>query len=228
MAHCEPQTLSLIALGETPSPEDAMHLVTCDSCRQDWESLRSTVQVARDLDDDELLTPPDHVWAAIAEEISADAGTADSGSIVPMRSRRRIAPWIALAAAVGVVLGGVVGASLMRSAPPDVVASVALEPLADYSTTGTATVEIVDGTEMLAVDVSGLPSTDGYFEVWLLAPDASSMIALGTLGAGESTVLPLPAGVSLADYPVVDISAEPYDGDPAHSTDSVVRGTLPA
>ena len=200
-----------------------MHLVTCDTCRRDWESLRATVDVARDLDDDELLTPPDHMWAAIAEEISADAG-----SIVPMRSRRRIAPWIALAAAVGVVLGGVVGASLMRSAPPEIVASVALEPLADYSTTGQATVEIVDGTEMLAVDVSGLPPTDGYFEVWLLAPDASSMIALGTLGAGESTVLPLPAGVSLADYPVVDISAEPYDGNPAHSTDSVVRGTLPA
>ena len=223
MAHCEPQTLSLIALGEQPSAEEAMHLVTCDTCRRDWESMRATVDVARDLDDDELLTPPDHVWAAIAEEISADAGT-----IVPMRSRRRIAPWIALAAAVGVVLGGVVGASLMRSAPPEIVASVALEPLADYSTTGQATVEIVDGTEMLAVDVSGLPPTDGYFEVWLLAPDASSMIALGTLGAGESTVLPLPAGVSLADYPVVDISAEPYDGDPAHSTDSVVRGTLPA
>lgn len=223
MAHCEPQTLSLIALGEEPSAEDALHLVTCDTCRRDWESMRATVEVARDLDDDELLTPPDHVWAAIAEEISADSGT-----IVPMRSRRRVAPWIALAAAVGVVLGGVVGASLMRSTPPEIVASVALEPLADYSTTGTATVEVVDGTEMLAVDVSGLPSTDGYFEVWLLAPDASSMIALGTLGAGESTVLPLPAGVSLADYPVVDISAEPYDGNPAHSTDSVVRGTLPA
>ena len=41
-------------------------------------------------------------------------------------------------------------------------------------------------------------------------------------------MLPLPAGISLADYPVVDISAEPYDGDPTHSTDSVVRGTLPA
>ena len=223
MAHCEPQTLSLIALGEQPSADDALHLVTCDSCRRDWESMRSIVDVARDLDDDELLTPPDHVWAAIAEEISADSGT-----IVPLRPRRRVAPWIALAAAVGVVLGGVVGASLMRSAPPEIVASVALEPLADYSTTGQATVEIVDGTEMLAVDVSGLPSTDGYFEVWLLAPDASSMIALGTLPAGESTVLPLPAGVSLADYPVVDISAEPYDGDPAHSTDSIVRGTLPA
>ena len=88
--------------------------------------------------------------------------------------------------------------------------------------------ELDDDLPPFAVDVSGLPSTDGYFEVWLLAPDASSMIALGTLGPDERAVLPLPAGVSLADYPVVDISAEPYDGNPAHSTDSVVRGTLPA
>lgn len=223
MAHCEPQTLSLIALGEQPSADDALHLVTCDSCRRDWESMRATVEVARDLDDDELLSPPDHVWAAIAEEVSADSGT-----VVPMRSRRRTAPWIALAAAVGVVLGGAIGASVMRSTPPEIVASVPLEPLAEYSAAGTASVEVVDGTEMLAVDVTGLPATDGYFEVWLLAPDSSSMIALGTLGPDEKAVLPLPAGVSLADYPVVDISAEPYDGDPTHSTDSVVRGTLPA
>ena len=51
MAHCEPQTLSLIALGEQPSAEDALHLVTCDICRRDWESMRATVDVARDLDD---------------------------------------------------------------------------------------------------------------------------------------------------------------------------------
>ena len=222
MAHCEPQTLSLIALGEPPSAEEAMHLVTCDSCRRDWESMRATVEVARDLDDDELMSPPDHVWAAIAEDIT------ESASETPLRPRRRVATWIALAAAVGVVLGGAIGASAMRSAPPEIVASVALEPLAEYSAAGTASVEVVDGTEMLAVDVTGLPATDGYFEVWLLAPDASSMIALGTLGPGEKAVLPLPAGVSLADYPVVDISAEPYDGDPTHSTDSVVRGTLPA
>ncbi|MEY3734535.1 MAG: hypothetical protein RL347_1894 [Actinomycetota bacterium] len=223
MAHCDQQTLSLIAIGEEPTADEALHLVTCDACRREWESLRAVADVARDLDDDELVAPPAHVWAAISEEISAD-----SGNVVPMRAKRGFAPWIAVAAAIGLVLGGVGGAMLMRSTPPEIVASVALEPLADYAATGNAAVEIVDGTEMLAVDVTGLPSTDGYFEVWLLSPDASSMIALGTLGPDERAMLPLPAGVSLADYPVVDISAEPYDGDPTHSTDSVVRGTLPA
>ena len=226
MAHCDPQTLSLIAIGEEPSADEALHLVTCDECRREWESLRAVADVARDLDDDELTPPPAHVWAAISEEIAETP--ADAGNVVPLRAKRGFAPWIAVAAAVGLVLGGVGGAMLMRSSPPDVVASVPLEPLADYTATGKATLEVVDGTEMLAVDVSDLPTTDGYFEVWLLAPDASSMIALGTLGPGETATLPLPAGISLADYPVVDISVEPYDGDPAHSTDSVVRGTLPA
>lgn len=223
MAHCDEQTLTLIAIGEEPSADEALHLVTCDDCRREWESLRSVVDVARDLDDDELMSPPAHVWAEISEEVSSNAG-----NVVPMRPKRTFAPWIAAAAAIGLVLGGVGGAMLMRPTPPQVVASVALEPLAEYAATGNATVEVVDGAEILAVDVSGLPTTDGYFEVWLLAPDASSMIALGTLGPDERAVLPLPAGVSLADYPVVDISAELYDGDPTHSTDSVVRGTLPA
>ena len=223
MAHCDPQTLSLIAIGEEPSAEEAVHLVTCDECRREWESLRAVADVARDIDDDDLMAPPVHVWAAISEEI------AEPTNVVPMRSRRGFAPWLAVAAAIGLVVGGVTGAVIMsRPAPSTIVASVPLEPLADYSATGNASVEVVDGTEMLSVDVSDLPSTDGYFEVWLLASDASSMIALGTLGPGETAKLPLPAGISLADYPVVDISVEPYDGDPTHSTDSVVRGTLPA
>jgi len=30
----------------------------------------------------------------------------------------------------------------------------------------------------------------------------------------------------VADYPLVDISIEPYDGNPTHSGDSIVRGQL--
>ena len=71
-----------------------------------------------------------------------------------------------------------------------------------------------------------MPSTTSTLAV--PAAEYAARGSSGTLGPGEKAVLPLPAGVSLADYPVVDISAEPYDGDPTHSTDSVVRGTLPA
>jgi hypothetical protein len=36
----------------------------------------------------------------------------------------------------------------------------------------------------------------------------------------------IPESVDLARYSVVDISAEPVDGDPTHSGDSIVRGAL--
>jgi hypothetical protein len=36
----------------------------------------------------------------------------------------------------------------------------------------------------------------------------------------------VPDGVDTAEFPVVDVSAEADDGDPAHSGDSIVRGTL--
>jgi hypothetical protein len=32
--------------------------------------------------------------------------------------------------------------------------------------------------------------------------------------------------MQLADYPVVDVSLEKYDGDVTHSADSLVRGQL--
>jgi hypothetical protein len=38
----------------------------------------------------------------------------------------------------------------------------------------------------------------------------------------------VPPGVSIEEYPVVDISLEPYDGDPGHSHESLLRGTLEA
>jgi hypothetical protein len=44
-------------------------------------------------------------------------------------------------------------------------------------------------------------------------------------GSGEA-LLPLPRNVDLQAYSVVDVSAEQYDNKPAHSGDSLLRGTL--
>ena len=68
-------------------------------------------------------------------------------------------------------------------------------------------------------------STTRYYEVWLLEPDVSGLVPLGTTQAG-TTVFEIPAGLDLDQFPVVDVSVEPLDGDPAHSGDSVVRGVL--
>ncbi|GGU83868.1 hypothetical protein GCM10010275_18940 [Streptomyces litmocidini] len=93
--------------------------------------------------------------------------------------------------------------------------------------TGTAQVVGGPGTgREVRVSVSGLPATDGYFEVWLMDRSHEKLIAVGTLGPDGSATLPLPDGVDLSGYPVVDVSAQRYDGDPAHSGESVARGDL--
>ncbi len=54
------------------------------------------------------------------------------------------------------------------------------------------------------------------------------MISLGALTAGSQGRFTIPAGTDLSVYTIVDVSVEPLDGDPAHSKESLLRGTLDA
>jgi hypothetical protein len=73
----------------------------------------------------------------------------------------------------------------------------------------------------LDADVAG----DVVREVWLLTPEVDGLISLGYL-TGASGEFIVPDSVDLDRFSVVDISAEPLDGDPTHSGDSIVRGAL--
>ena len=57
--------------------------------------------------------------------------------------------------------------------------------------------------------------------------DVSGLVSVGTL-AGTSGRFDLPEGLDLDQFSVVDVSEEQFDGDPAHSGDSIVRGPLQA
>ncbi|WP_435820075.1 hypothetical protein [Micromonospora purpureochromogenes] len=53
------------------------------------------------------------------------------------------------------------------------------------------------------------------------------MFSIGVLrDPSGDALLPLPPNVDLQAYSVVDVSAEQYDNKPAHSGDSLLRGTL--
>ena len=142
----------------------------------------------------------------------------------------RAGRWIAAAAAVGLVVGG--GATWWIANQPDavtVIATAVLEPLPGWDATGSAVVETLsDGSRVLVVDLDQSESSDdGFREVWLLKPDVSGLVSLGTLD-GSSGRFDLPAGLDLDQFSVVDVSEEQFDGDPAHSGDSIVRGPLEA
>jgi anti-sigma-K factor RskA len=81
------------------------------------------------------------------------------------------------------------------------------------------------GTRVLRVDLDAPRLDEAYYEVWLMETDGQRMVPVGVLHTGD-TELPLPAGLDLAAYPVVDVSVEPQDGQPTHSGISVARGRL--
>ena len=252
MQHCDAETLSLWALGQSPAgdaPEEA-HLVTCARCRSELDQLRAVVGTARSLAPEDVPGPVSRsVWDSIASTLaladrSIPAGAAVTSvkddvavthvkdterlaEVVPLR-RRAAAPWLltAAAAVVGLLAGAVIVQVATRPAAPVVLASAVLDPLSVAQASGTAELDKVDGTRTLRVDVTGLPATDGFYEVWLLDESASKLVSLGTLGAGDSGEFVVPSDLVVAEFPVVDVSREPLDGNPAHSKDSVVRGTL--
>jgi hypothetical protein len=137
---------------------------------------------------------------------------------------------VAAASVVFGLLGGVLGTQLLSdSADPAPAAVVAKTPLAGLPAAPTASGE-ADVTESpqgrtLELDVRQLGLPDGFYQVWLIDPKVTKMVPVGVLN-GSTGRFTVPAGVNLTDYPVVDVSLEPLDGNPAHSGTSVLRGTL--
>lgn len=245
-AHVDDDVLSLLALGEDAgSAQELEHLAACEACSAELAQLRALVGVARAAHADEpLVAPAPHVWGRVAAELGLDptpvevagGGSASSdpgpvpeehlAPVVPMRPRRAWA-WVAGAAAAGLVIGGVGTWWGTREPAPTVVATATLEALPGWEAHGTAELETAaDGSRVLVVDVSGVaPGDDGLREVWLLRPDVSGLVSLGLL-TGDTGRFALPDDLDVGEFSVVDVSAEPLDGDPAHSGDSIVRGAL--
>jgi hypothetical protein len=222
--------LALAALREPLPADDAAHLESCEACRAEVASLQRAVDV---LAVPELaapgasVPPPPRVWAAVAAATGVPAGDAQPSNVVPLRRRR---PLLLVAAAL--VAGAVVGAgavAVVQHRNDDggrTVEAVALDPLADKDASGRASVvEEDDGTLALQVELKAPALADSYYEIWLIDRSVSGMYPLGVVRPGKQTV-EVPPDLDLAQFPLVDVSVEPLDGNPAHSGDSVARGEL--
>jgi anti-sigma-K factor RskA len=167
--------------------------------------------------------------AAAPERAGTPPPPADLASARARRSGgiwRRSSTWLAAAAAAVLVAGGGIWAlNRPGELQPQQLAAAQLTPLAQFSATGTAkVVEGSDGGRSLEVQLTK-DEAQGYQEVWLIAPDLSRLVSLGVMNT-ESGTFQVPKGLELSDYPIVDVSDEPVDGNPAHSSVSIVRGTL--
>jgi hypothetical protein len=243
VSHLDPEQLALVALGEpVASAAERAHLETCVGCALELAAMSRTVMIARStMDDAALEAPPERVWDEVIGELGlVGALDADRGSpsvspapsapteesTVRRRPRRRML-W-GLAASLVLIAGAVLGtwAVVARVAPVSV-AEASLAAFPDHrGAVGTADVERArDGSLTLVVSLEHDDVPDAYREVWLIRNDAEALISLGVLD-GSTGSFSIPRDVDLNEYSLVDISAEPVDGDPTHSGDSIVRGKL--
>lgn len=227
--HIDPERLALFALGEPGvTAAESEHLAGCAVCVDELGALRHAAIAGRaTLSVGELETPPEIVWQRIVAELAL--GDSPPPGAPSRGSRRRMAwrGW-ALAASFALIAAvGLGGWALTQRLAPSEVAEASLAAFPDHpDAAGTAIVEEgPDGQLELRVRLAADEAPDTFREVWLITADASALVSLGVLEGREQT-FPIPTGVDLRDYVLVDVSQEPADGDPEHSGDSIVRGEL--
>jgi anti-sigma-K factor RskA len=174
--------------------------------------------------------PPDDVWMRIASEAGVGALALDqpdehnlsASNVSAFRPRSRTMSAVVGIAAAAVLVGVVT--AVVRRDSSEVVAAVDLDLLRGAGS-GRAELVKVDSGLQLRLDTSNLDAADGYLEVWMINPTVTDMVSLGPLQ--DDGTYDLPQGFDANEFPIVDISAELFDNNPAHSGDSLLRGSLP-
>jgi anti-sigma-K factor RskA len=168
--------------------------------------------------------PPPAPWAR--EEAQA----------VPRRRRLVLRPLGAMAASTALVVVGLLGGLALfggdegGNGPSGTAQKVELAPVGKPNEGASGVAELIARPgEAATVRVSGLePSSAGdFYELWLLG-DKGELVSLGSFNVTESGTaeLEVPLPVDPERFRFVDVSREPADGDPSHSSDSVLRGPV--
>ena len=209
-----------------------------------WGSISRTLGLATDVMPAAFGTAVPAVASAVAPDIAPDPPTSSPPGATrsfsrssprvnrTRRQRRRlIAPILAGALAVVAATGAILVATNAfapkTAAPkPTILAEARLTALPGWAgSSGEAILEKTASGRKVIVTVSESRNIPGYREVWLISNDLTKLISVGVL-EGTRGSFTIPADVNIADYPILDVSSEMPDGNPAHSGDSIVRGTL--
>lgn len=208
-----------------------------DPAAPDGDELEALRVLGGQLPDDKTVweEPPPGLWERIAAEAAVPGGaqpvddpwTSAPDAPVPIRrsggaARRLPVTWLLGAAAILLVA---VALAVLVNRPGDGT-EVASAPLERLGATGSGEAELVDddGELRLRVEVQDVDPGNGFVEVWVIDADVTKLVSLGPLRADGT--YDLPPGLDPEQYPIVDVSVEPLDGDPTHSGDSRLRGQL--
>jgi anti-sigma-K factor RskA len=243
MTHLDPDRLADWALGSDDplTVAEEKHLDSCAECRDEFAQLSRIAELSRH--PEELAqVPADAIWRSVQGQLASQAPapartevTAEpppSSPTVSELPRRTSRPRSWLLAATAAMIGLIIGVGVTTVAVRDrveVTSSTALEALPGQTGQGTAELIRDQGRPELRVQIDAPPTADRYREVWLINTDGQRMYTLGVLPDDGRATYPLPPELAgqLQGFTIVDVSIEPYDGNPAHSRESQVRGALP-
>ena len=252
MTHLSSDRLAGGVLGteEAFTEAEQNHLVSCAQCSEEFAELGRIADLTRQPEHVDPQLVPNAVWQSVQAQLgistaaaattTSAAGTAITATAEPtppttltqrpdrtFRKRRSL-----LIAALAAAFGLIVGAGITTVATRDrveVTSRVSLEALPGHTGHGTAELITDQGQPELRVQIDAPTTPDRYREVWLINTDGERMYTLGVLPDDGRASYPLPPELAgqLQGFTIVDVSIEPYDGNPAHSRDSQVRGVLP-
>ena len=238
MQHPNDDVLIEIALSHGNHP-DAAHLDTCAECRRAVDEFVRAID-ATAFGPDRLEPPSEAVWRRVLAEIDAPVelrtrsqGSAELQPTAPAAPKRRNRRRALLAVAAALLIGAGIGrlTAGVSDEPTVATTTLARTPL---STLGDAPEELGEAdltrsgsTTQVRIAMNSLPSKGQIVEAWLINKDGRRMISIGFVHGTEPQQFVIDPRLLDEGYVIVDVSREPLDGNPKHSGDSIVRGTLP-
>jgi anti-sigma-K factor RskA len=192
------------------------HLEECPECRHELDRARQTHDLLRQLATNE---PPTELKGQVLAQVRGE---------MPARSRGGWWLWTSAAAVLLVV--AVLGVGILREITGDSSNAVPLTSTAVAPEAGgQVRVEKEEENFQVELEVWKMPELeeDEYYEMWYYAEDGDR-ISCGTFRTGPEgrTTVNLTAPTSARDYPEIEITREPDDGDPEASGEEVLEGKL--
>ncbi len=206
-------------LGELSDQEEReleRHLKECPECRHELDRVQRTHDLLRQLATHE---PPTELEGQVLAQVRGEMPTRSSGG-----------RWFWASAAAALLVVAVLGVGIfweITGDSPNAVplTATALAPEAG----GQVRVEEEGENVQVELEVWKMPELeeDEYYEMWYYAEDGDR-ISCGTFRTGpeNQTTVNLTAPATARDYPEIEITREPDDGDPRTSGEEVLEGRL--
>ncbi|WP_062302932.1 anti-sigma factor domain-containing protein [Demequina subtropica] len=230
--HASVESLASRALGIRIADGGREHIAQCRECKTAWRSLNDLVgSVARMRVTGAVVPPRDGLWDEVRDAVDAGApvevdwrAQARDDAARAQRRRTMVMGVAIVASSLLVALAVALGQAFLEGDRASLV-SAQLEDPRSGADAGQAWVEATpEGAEVIVIDGVYREYPDAYLEAWLVIGDEPP-ISLGQVASAHHEVA-LPADAVTAVGARIEVTREPWDGDPARTGDVIAAGDL--